>query len=98
MSEAKERGPLSALLSPQESQTKSEAEGAPLMRGLVRFGREGPSPHLLVNAEAASDGDPAGAAAEWLGSRLCPRALAPFLPGLDQRMCTLVPEHSQEPQ
>ena len=44
------------------------------------------------------DRDPGDAAAEWLGSRLCPRALAPFLPGLDQRMCTLFPEHSQDLQ
>lgn len=36
--EAEKRGLLLALLSPQESQTKSQAEGAPLMRGLVRFG------------------------------------------------------------
>ena len=55
-SEAKERDPDLALLSPQESQIKSEAEGAPLRRG-----REGQTPHFLENAEAASDRDLGGA-------------------------------------
>ena len=39
----------------KESQTKSEAEGAPLRRG-----REGQTPHFLENAEAASDRDLGG--------------------------------------
>lgn len=43
--EAEKRGLLLALLSPQESQTKSQAEGAPLMRSLMRFG-EGQSSHF----------------------------------------------------
>ena len=56
-SEAKERNPDLALLSPQESRTKSEDEGTPLRRG-----REGQAPHFLENAEATSGRDLRGAA------------------------------------
>ena len=56
-SEAKERDPDLALLSPQESQTKSGAEGAPLKRG-----REEQTPHFLENAEVASGRALGGAA------------------------------------